>query len=215
MQVEVTINESMIQYVQPGMPATIKPVGVEGVVLHGTVSKMNRYAEPSGWRQANVKEYKAFVSIDEMVTQLRSGMTASVTIHASHVSDAIQVPVQAIYVHGRDRYCFVYDEAGWIARQVDCGPTNDKFFIIQGGLDPGERIAMNPRRYADQVTLPELSQQDVLPPEDEQQQLDAPPQDDADLTTGVDVESAVAEASDAGLGDVIHPVSASSSAVGG
>ena len=107
MRVNLKVNESLIQYVRPGMPAVISPVGFGDRVLRGTVEKVNQYAEPTGWRQANVKEYKAFVSIDDPAPDLRSGMTASVTIRCAEVPDALQVPVQAVYAHGDKFYCFV------------------------------------------------------------------------------------------------------------
>ena len=112
MRVNLTVNESLVQYVQPGFAADIRPVGYGDQVLHGTVEKVNQYAEPTGWRQANVKEYKAFVHIDDASADLRSGMTASVTIHCADVPNAIQVPVQAMYAHGPKFYCFVYEQGG-------------------------------------------------------------------------------------------------------
>jgi RND family efflux transporter MFP subunit len=163
MRVELNVNESLIQYVRKGMPATISPVGMGDVVLQGSVQSVNQYAEPSGWRQANVKEYKAKVSIDEAADFLRSGMTASVTIRCAYVPDAIQIPVQAVYVHGREYFSFVYSGGQWEARPVKCGPNNDEFFVIENGLKEGETVAMSPRSFLDQVTLPEL------PPETERQ----------------------------------------------
>src|SRR5690606_7794043 len=94
MRVELNVNESLIQFIRPGMPATISPVGSGGRVMRGSVERVNQYAEPSGWRKANVKEYKVFVSIDEPVDDLRSGMTASVTIRCADIPDALQTPVQ-------------------------------------------------------------------------------------------------------------------------
>jgi HlyD family secretion protein len=132
-------------------------------VLQGSVQTVNQYAEPSGWRQANVKEYKAKVSIDEAADFLRSGMTASVTIRCAYVPNAIQIPVQAVYVHGREYFSFVYSGGKWEARPVKCGPNNDEFFVIEDGLKEGETVAMSPRSFLDQVTLPEL------PPETERQ----------------------------------------------
>lgn len=157
MRVELKVNESLVQYVQPGLPATISPVGFGDQVLPGTVEKVNQYAEPTGWRQANVKEYKAFVAIDDITSELRSGMTASVTVQCTEVSDALQVPVQAVYAHGSKFYCFVYNQGDWEAREVRTGPTNDKFFVIESGLNEGEQVAMTPRSYVDEVRLPELS----------------------------------------------------------
>lgn len=160
-QVNLTINESLIQYVRPGLPAVISPVGFGDRVLRGTVRKVNQYAEPTGWRQANVKEYKAYVSVDDPPSDLRAGMTASVTIRCNEIPDALQVPVQSLYAHGDRFYCFVYDDGRWEAREVRPGPTNDRFFVIENGLNAGDRVALNPRSYVDLVDLPELAPEET------------------------------------------------------
>lgn len=157
MRVNLQVNESLIQYVRPGMPAVISPVGFGDRVLRGTVEKVNQYAEPTGWRQANVKEYKAFVSIDDPAPDLRSGMTASVTIRCAEVPDALQVPVQAVYAYGDKFYCLANNSGKWELREVVPGPTNDKFFVIESGLNEGERVSMNPRAFLAQVELPKLA----------------------------------------------------------
>jgi HlyD family secretion protein len=157
MRVNLEINESLIQHVRPGMPAVISPVGFGDRVLRGTVEKVNQYAEPTGWRQANVKDYKAYVRIDDPAPDLRTGMTASVTIRCAEVPDALQVPVQSVYSYGNKFYCFVYGTGKWEAREVVPGPTNDKFFVIDSGLNEGDRVSMNPRAYLAQVDLPKLA----------------------------------------------------------
>jgi multidrug efflux pump subunit AcrA (membrane-fusion protein) len=162
MRVEIEINESLIQFVKAGMPATIEPVGMGDVVLQGKVDKVNRYAEPTGWRKANVKEYKAYVNVDNAPPELRVGLTASVTIECAFVADAIKVPVQAVYAHGEKFFCMVRHTAAWSAQEVTCGPTNDKFFVIESGLEEKDRVALNPRRFLSEVSLPEL------PPEQQQ-----------------------------------------------
>ena len=157
MEVLLTVNESLIQYVKQGLGATIEPVGLGDLSLRGSVKSVNQYAEPAGWRKANVKEYKAYVGIDDPPSVLRAGLTASVNIRCAEVQDALQVPVQSVYSHGPDFYCFVFAKGNWEARQVVCGPTNDKFFVIESGLTDGERIALNPRRYVDEVELPDVA----------------------------------------------------------
>ena len=169
MRVNMVINESLVQYVKPGLAAAIKPVGYGDLVLHGEVEKVNQYAEPTGWRQANVKEYKAFVAIDNPPPDLRSGMTAAVTIRCTEVRDALQVPVQTVYAHGDKLYCFVHGSGGWDARPIKPGPTNDKFFVVNGGLNEGDQVAMNPRAYVDEVSLPKLA------PEEAQRAVPQPP----------------------------------------
>jgi RND family efflux transporter MFP subunit len=161
MRVNLSVNESLVQYVKPGLAAVISPVGFGDRVLHGEVERVNQYAEPTGWRQANVKEYKALVAIDQPTPELRAGMTAAVTIRCAEVPDALQVPVQAVYAHGRKLYCFVYKDGAWEAREIKAGPTNDKFFVIESGLNEGDQVAMNPRGYVDEVNLPKLSPEEA------------------------------------------------------
>jgi multidrug efflux pump subunit AcrA (membrane-fusion protein) len=165
MQVVLNVNESLIRYIRPGMPATISPVGSGDRVLAGKVTKINQYAEPSGWRKANVKEYKATVSIDERAENLRSGMTASVTIRSTDIPNVIQAPVQAVYAHGKDYFAFVYHQGDWEARPLHVGPTNDKFFVVEEGLNEGELITMTPRLQLDKVKLPVLAPPTRQPPE--------------------------------------------------
>lgn len=163
MRVEMTVNESMIQHVRPGMAATIEPVGASNISLQGRVERINQYAEPTGWRKANVKEYKAFIAISDSVQDLRPGMTASVTIESLHLDDVLQAPVQAVYQHGPKRYCFVSRGGRLHATEVTTGPTNDKFFVIESGLDEGDRVALNPRSLLEWVELPVLTPESADP----------------------------------------------------
>ncbi|MEM6330680.1 MAG: HlyD family efflux transporter periplasmic adaptor subunit, partial [Planctomycetota bacterium] len=89
MRVEMKINESLVKHVKPGMRAEIRPIGSRGVPLVGAVDYVNQYAEPSGWRKANVKEYKAYVTVESSTSELRSGMTASVAIQSKFLPDAL------------------------------------------------------------------------------------------------------------------------------
>ncbi|MCH2114434.1 MAG: HlyD family efflux transporter periplasmic adaptor subunit [Pirellulales bacterium] len=162
MQVEILINESQIQFVTEGMPAKVAPIGMGELELMGVVESLSEYAEPSGWRKANVKEYKAFIEIEHAPAGMRAGMTASVTIQCMRIPNAMLVPVQAVYAHGPQYFCLTHDEGKWLAKEVVCGATNDMFFVVEKGLQERDRVALNPRRYLSEVELPEL------PPEQQQ-----------------------------------------------
>jgi HlyD family secretion protein len=180
MQVELTINESLIQFMKLGMPARIVPVGFGGKVLEGQVSKINQFAEPTGWQKANVKEYKATVSIEYPPPGLRAGMTASVTVLCEEIDNALQVPVQAVYAHGNKFYCFVFKNGTWEARPVVPGPTNDKFYVIESGLEEHDQVAMFPPGVLDKVNLPKLS------PERQQRAVAQSPVADVDVKKPAD-----------------------------
>ncbi|MCO6043882.1 HlyD family efflux transporter periplasmic adaptor subunit [Aeoliella sp. ICT_H6.2] len=156
MRVELKVNEALVQYVKAGLPATVRPIGTDGLELHGQVTSVSRYAEPGNWRKADVKEYKAYVSIEEESDGLRSGMTASVTVKCDFVADAIQIPVQSVLPHGDDFYCLVRKAGKWTPQKLKVGPTNTEFFVIEQGVDEGDLVAMNPRQYLASVELPEL-----------------------------------------------------------
>jgi HlyD family secretion protein len=175
MEVELTVNESLIQFMKLGMPARIVPVGFGGDVLQGQVSKINQFAEPTGWQKANVKEYKATVSIEYPPAGLRAGMTASVTVLCEEIDNALQVPVQAVYAHGNAYYCFVFKNGKWEARPVVPGATNDKFYVIESGLEEHDQVAMFPPGLLDKVDLPKLA------PERQQRAVAQSPVADADV----------------------------------
>ncbi|MEM6798299.1 MAG: HlyD family efflux transporter periplasmic adaptor subunit [Planctomycetota bacterium] len=155
MRVEMKINESLVQYIKPGLEAEIRPIGAGDDVLCGKVEYVNQYAEPSGWRKANVKEYKAYVRVESPSSALRSGMTASVTIRSVFEPNVVQTPVQAVYLHYGQPYVFVRSGKALDARPVVCGPTNDQFFVIRSGVAEAEQVAVNPRALLDFVSLPE------------------------------------------------------------
>lgn len=175
MRVELKINESLVQRVSEGMPATIRPVGLDGVAIPGHVEVVNQYAEPTGWRRANVKEYKAYVRLDEALPAVRSGMTASVTVHALRLPDVVQAPVQAVYNHGGQPYCFVKRDNAIEPIAITCGPTNDQFFVIEEGLTASDTVAMNPRRLLEEVELPELADAGPAPRDAEPGERRGPP----------------------------------------
>jgi HlyD family secretion protein len=156
MRVKLLVNEALVQYVKKGLPATVHPIGMESADLHGQVTSINRYAEPGNWRKADVKEYRAYVLIDEEVPGLRTGMTVSVTVKCDFIPNTLQLPVQAVHPHGEDFYCLVRNGNDWEPRKLKVGPTNTEFFVIEEGVNEGDMVAMNPRQYVASVELPEL-----------------------------------------------------------
>jgi HlyD family secretion protein len=156
MQVELKVNESLVKYVSAGLKAAIRPIGFEEP-LAGTVTQVNQFAEPTGWRNPNTRTYVAYVRVDEPHAEIRSGMTALVTIECAYMPDVLKIPVQAVYAHGREYYTFVRNGDDWEARRLRRGPTNDKFIVVAEGLAEGELIALAPRAIRDLVELPALA----------------------------------------------------------
>jgi len=180
MQVEAKVNEAKITLVKPELPATIRLDAFPDLELQGKVERVNKYPAPSSWFMANVKEYEAFIRIengagggqqeedggsedaDEPLAELRPGMTAEVKIRVEEIPDVLQVPVQALIEHGSRHYCVVPDGEGYRAREVEIGSSNDKVVVIREGLEEGEQVVLNAAAYRREVDLPELPAETVL-----------------------------------------------------
>jgi len=170
MQVKAKINEARIALVKAGMEASIQLDAFPDVELEGVVEEVSDYAAPSSWFRSDIKEYETTIEIFDSQTnsaeggrpgsgkapEVKTGMTAQVRIRVEHLQDVVQVPVQTIIEHGDRHYCAFYDKNGFRAHEVTIGPTNDKFVVIEKGLEPGQKIVLNAAAYREKLGLPEL-----------------------------------------------------------
>jgi len=156
MQVVAKINESRVSLVDEGMPATIRLDAFPDVELDGVVEKVNDYPAPTSWYSANIKENETTVRIQEPPPGMRPGLTAEVKIEVERLTDVVQVPVQTALEHGDKYYCVAHDGDRFVPLEVQIGSTNDKFVVIEKGLEPGQLIAANATALRDKIELPDL-----------------------------------------------------------
>lgn len=95
--VRVTMVESEVVSVSSGLPAEVTLDALQDTVFVGSVrsvglAAMNETAVMAG----EVAEYEVTVELDNSDPRLRSGMSASVDIITSSVSDCVSVPVQCV-----------------------------------------------------------------------------------------------------------------------
>jgi HlyD family secretion protein len=165
MRVRAKINEARIPLVKEQMPVAIRIPALDDVVVPGVVTKVNKYAEPGSWFSSQVKEYVTFIQILEPPPGLRNGMTAEVRIFVDRRSDALQVPVQALYQHEGRLYCLVKTQDGFETRLVEIGPASDKKAVVLSGLQEGETVVINPRAHEKKFRFPELPPLEAAPTE--------------------------------------------------
>jgi RND family efflux transporter MFP subunit len=165
MQVKAKINESRIDRVRPGQPAVIRLDAFPELELTGVVTKVDDYPLPGSWFSAAVKEYGTLISIDEPPPGTRPGMTAEVRVRVEQAADALQIPVQAVVERNGYHFAMVPTKTAVELRQLKLGSTNDKFVIVQDGLNDNESVVVNPRKHLERVVFPDL------PPVDNKQLL--------------------------------------------
>ncbi len=150
MQVKAKVNESQIALVDIGMKVEITLDAFPNEKLHGEVTKVNEYPEPTNWRNESLRVYATFVRITNSPEhiKLKPGLTAQVSITVDTQSDVLQIPVQAVKEYKERYFCAVRSESGWQMREIAKGATNDRFVIAEGVRD-GETVSLNPDHYLD------------------------------------------------------------------
>jgi hypothetical protein len=103
---------------------------------------------------AHIKEYATEIEIVDPPAGLRPGMTAQASVIVEERSEATQVPLQSVFERDGRYYCLTHSAAGLEAKQVQVGPTNDKFVVVEAGLTGSERVVMTPQMFIDRVALP-------------------------------------------------------------
>ncbi len=148
MLVKVTIHESRVDQVRPGLPASIV---IQDQEYAGKVLSVANQPQPTSLFSANVKEYATSISIDGATGGLRPGMTAKVTILVASLTDVLTVPVSAVVEQRGQFFAWVKAPPGPQRRPLKLGQTNDKLIEIVDGVKEGEEVLRNPRAMVEEA----------------------------------------------------------------
>lgn len=148
MRVKVTIHESRVDQIRPGLPARIV---IQDQEYAGKVISIANQPQPGSWYSARVKEYATTVSIDGETSGLRPGMTAKVTILIDSLNDALTVPVSAVVEQRGQFFCWAKSPQGPQRRPLKLGRTNDKLIEVLDGVREGEEVFRNPRAVVEEA----------------------------------------------------------------
>ena len=145
MQVRVTVHESKVDQVRPGMRARIRILDRETT---GVVTTIANQPEPSNPFEGNAKEYTTLVKLaQEDSNSFRPGMTAEVEILVAHETNVVTLPVRAVVEQQGSFYAWVETDQGPERRLLLIGLTNDEVVEIKDGVLEGERVVLNPRPF--------------------------------------------------------------------
>lgn len=157
MQVRAKVNEARVAMVMVGMPATVRLDALPDRTFRAEVARVSEYPAPTNRFTSSVKEYETLVRVLEPPAGCRPGLTAEVKIHLEHLSDVVQVPVQAVLEHGEQHYVVLRDGDQLQAKEVKLGSTNDKFVVIREGLAEDQEVVLNSGAVRGKLALPELA----------------------------------------------------------
>ncbi|MEE2844220.1 MAG: HlyD family efflux transporter periplasmic adaptor subunit [Planctomycetota bacterium] len=167
MQVKAKVNEGRIAFIRKGQRVDVVVGALEGQILQGVVSKVNKYPEASSWFNSEVKEFATYIKILDPPEAIRTGLTAEVEMLVNTMANQTMIPVQTLHEDQGQAFCLIkrpYDSKNQLHSQklggkhgdvnaefsveivpVEYAASNNKFLAITSGLKAGDMVVMNPR----------------------------------------------------------------------
>ena len=138
-EVSGSVDEIDVLFLQVGAQAFVSLEALGGQTLSGTVSSIAN----SGVSQQGVVTYPVTIRVDSSETgQLPEGLSATAQIIIRERSDAILIPLQALYGTVQEPLVRVVVDDDLVEKQVSLGIGDDFWVVVEEGLDEGEVVSM-------------------------------------------------------------------------
>ncbi len=132
------LSERDAASVQIGAPARVRLSADSGLVVNGKVVRSTRQLGESN------RTLVVWVELETVgIRTMQRNLLARISTTFGEPQSAIAVPLSAIATDGNRKFVFVQKDDGLIERRnVKAEQGDDRFVIIQSGLNPGELIAV-------------------------------------------------------------------------
>ena len=164
----VRVHESLASRIRKGQNAVIKVEAAGGERFNGTVESIGILAEQtSRWMDPNLREYTVRIALDLPKSKpedaegkgkpahvLKPSMRCEAEIMLGSVTNALAVPIQAVFNEGPLRYVHVLDGTRFVRRPVRLGQRSDRFAEIVAGLNLGERVLIRKPEASEVINKP-------------------------------------------------------------
>ncbi|MCP4454853.1 MAG: hypothetical protein GY809_25625 [Planctomycetes bacterium] len=139
MEVKLGIRESQIDRMKIGLKARVT---LSDRTLDGEVTSVAEVTGPAGWWNGNAVKYDTIVTLPS-VSGLMPGMSARVEVIVAEHRDVLTLPVAAIVECAQGEFCWVKTLEGTAKRALKLGDSNDRFTVVEAGLQEGDRVILN------------------------------------------------------------------------
>ena len=133
------VNEIDVSKIKTGQKVNITIDAFPKKAFNGVVSYVANIGEKLP--NTNDKVFEVQIKIDGSDPALRPSMTTGNKIIISTFADVVYIPIECVQA-GVDSIPFVFKKNG-TKQVVLLGASNDKYVIIEKGLDPGSQIYLN------------------------------------------------------------------------
>ena len=142
MLVQASVPERSIHRVQPGQPVTVRVEAFPELQLDGRIATVGTLARTTFEQRFEGKRFDVAIALDPVDAELRPEMTARVDILVGERSDALQVPLNAVFEDDGLAVVNVLRGASVELRPVELGEQNQRFVEVVAGVAEGERVML-------------------------------------------------------------------------
>jgi hypothetical protein len=118
----------------------------------GEVATVAAVTGPAGWWNGNTVRYDTIVKLPS-ISGVIPGMSAEVEVTLAAYRDVLTLPVAAIVDSARGAFCWVRTAEGTERRTLALGDTNDRFTVVESGLEEGDEVVLHPFAFKEARTL--------------------------------------------------------------
>jgi HlyD family secretion protein len=146
---KIYVNEIEISKVKAGEKVSIVVDAFPSRPYTGTVYSIANVGEQLP--NSDAKMFEVLIKVDGSDPALRPSMTTGNKIIIKTFNDAIYIPIECVHT-GTDSIPFVY-ERNKTRQIVQLGDANDKFVIVEKGLEPGTTLYVIPPENPEKFKL--------------------------------------------------------------
>jgi multidrug efflux pump subunit AcrA (membrane-fusion protein) len=164
MQVNLKVPESKVDFVAPGLRATVTIDAFPLSTLTGSVASVATLPDPYAMASWDSKVYTTKVRIEDGPPGLRPGMTARVEIKVSELDNVLTLPNAAVVRFDRqDQVAMQRPDGGFEWRAVVLGVSNDALTEVKSGLKSGDIVALKPEALLSEAQKRQIAASPTAP----------------------------------------------------
>jgi RND family efflux transporter MFP subunit len=131
------VPESDVAHMRVGLAVTIKPYGLEGSPIQGTVTRFAGRLDPE------TRNMRTEIDIPNPGGVLYPGMYAQVSLETANHPDAIVLPVSAIGTDTSGKYVYVVEQGHVVRRTVQIGMMENGMAEVVSNLADDALVVMS------------------------------------------------------------------------
>jgi RND family efflux transporter MFP subunit len=137
--VETHINQVDVARLTQNQVVKLRAESIRDTVMEATIS----FIAPVATVKSSVKGFQVQALIEKPDERLRPGMTVNMTVPIASASDAVSVPISAVFkAEGNKKVVYVRQGETTQRREVKIGVTNTDFAQVLNGVEAGEEILL-------------------------------------------------------------------------